>query len=313
MRRRKPKCLHSRFPGPPGPVILRYVLVHTRFNFYFHIVCQRLRLIMPGKQDVEAGDGDEYASYRTTEHEREALLPTTSSSLPDPDGLPPKSPPSSYLTQRRFNIPHLVLSFLAGCAACLLVQSLCDSTTCLLGGPTTSTHNSTSNDQALLAPPYVGSTVRHPFPPPSPTNANPTLFPTSVGYPGGTPTGAEPAIIATAPSYPIHSGAPQLIDPGTLGKPQTGSHNFDIFRKWGNLSPWYSVDRTAFGLDSSPETPDTCRVTGLHLLHRHGARYPTAWCEFFVRCFQGSHLTAIWNGSFVWRACKICDESTQFT
>jgi len=33
-------------------------------------------------------------------------------------------------------------------------------------------------------------------------------------------------------------------------------------------------------VDSSAATPDTGRITGLHLLRRHGARYPTAWASF---------------------------------
>ncbi|KAF8228627.1 phosphoglycerate mutase-like protein [Tricholoma matsutake] len=222
------------------------------------------------KQDVEAGD--QYASYEGAEHERETLLPATSSSNnTELDVLPSKS--SSRLLRRQYSILYLIISFFAGSIACLTVQFLCGSTS------TTGTANTNSNNEDLFAPPYVGSTVHHPFPPPSPTNAVPTLFPTDVGYAGGTPTGAEPAIIATAPSYPVHSGAPQLVEPGTLGK-QKSSPGFDIFRKWGNLSPWYSVPQTAFGLDSSPETPETCRVTGLHLLHRHGARYPTAWASY---------------------------------
>ena len=243
---------------------------------------------MPSRGDVEAGN--EYTDYENPEHERDALLPTpvtTSESIDSTDlhdPLPPKS--SSRLFKRQFSIPYLILSFFAGSIACIAVQFLCGPSSCFLRQQTSS-HNpvatiSDNHDAAMLAPPYVGSTVRHPFPPPSPTNAYPTLFPTDVGYAGGTPTGAEPAIIATAPSYPMHSGAAQLIEPGTLGKQKKGSNGYDIFRKWGNLSPWYSVDRTTFGLDSSPETPETCRVTGLHLLHRHGARYPTAWCEFIA-------------------------------
>jgi hypothetical protein len=232
-------------------------------------------------KDVEAGD--EYAQYETNEHESEALLPTTSDNTDsEPDHHAPLAPPKSQsrLLRRQFNFPHLIFSFVAGSIACIVVQFLCGSTSCFMAQPSASITNTKLKNEDMLAPPYVGSTVRHPFPPPSPTNAVPTLFPTDVGYAGGTPTGAEPAIIATAPSYPIQSGAAQLIESGTLGKQKNGANGFDIFRKWGNLSPWYSVDRTAFGLDSSPETPETCRVTGLHLLHRHGARYPTAWCRF---------------------------------
>ncbi|KAJ4475816.1 hypothetical protein C8R41DRAFT_964937 [Lentinula lateritia] len=58
------------------------------------------------------------------------------------------------------------------------------------------------------------------------------------------------------------------------------SDSWDLFKHWGNLSPWYSNERGTFGLDSGPRTPDTCRVTGMHFWHRHGARYPTAWASF---------------------------------
>ena len=232
---------------------------------------------MRGKVDVEAGES--YASEENAAHETEALLPSTS--LQTSDTFPSAktfAPPSSR--GKQCTTLYLVLAFLAGAFACLTVQFICGSNPFGCESWRTSsqqTSHTTLDNEALLAPPYVGSTERHPFPPPTPTNAFPDLFPTSVGYAGGTPTGAEPAIIATAPSYPIQSGAPQLVGPDKFrGK---GSNGFDLFRKWGNLSPWYSVDRTAFGLDTSPETPETCRVTGLHLLHRHGARYPTAWGE----------------------------------
>jgi len=47
-------------------------------------------------------------------------------------------------------------------------------------------------------------------------------------------------------------------------------------RYWGNLSPWFSVGG-AFGLpDTSPQVPAGCELTQVHLLQRHGARYPTS-------------------------------------
>jgi hypothetical protein len=55
------------------------------------------------------------------------------------------------------------------------------------------------------------------------------------------------------------------------------SPNFDITKYWGNLSPWYSVRSDEYGLPgASPLTPAGCSVTQLHLLYRHGARYPTS-------------------------------------
>ncbi|KAI0349614.1 phytase [Trametes cingulata] len=127
--------------------------------------------------------------------------------------------------------------------------------------------------------PEAGSTVVDRFPPPSPTNAFPSLFPSDVGHPGPTPTGALPALVLTAPAYPLHSGAPHLLPPVALTN-DSSKHPFDIFRHWGNLSPWFSVPSSTFGIDASPHPPHSCRVTGLHLLHRHGARYPTGQASY---------------------------------
>lgn len=239
---------------------------------------------MFGKPDVEAGEGYAPAAYEAVDHERETLLPTTLET--DNIDRPPKSPQSSsspFCTNKRFGVLHLLLAFGAGTLACIAGQFIVCGPNCFTAGKVnTGDRIVAAATVSVLAPPYVGSTERHHFPPASPTNAYPTLFPTNVGYAGGTPTGAEPAVIATAPYYPVHKGAAQLVAPATLGKKtgKGGSKGFDLFKKWGNLSPWYSVDRTAFGLNSGPEIPKTCRVTGLHLLHRHGARYPTAWGEF---------------------------------
>ena len=64
-----------------------------------------------------------------------------------------------------------------------------------------------------------------------------------------------------------------------LIRPQTADKksNFDVTKSWGNLSPFYSVPADTFGLpDTSALIPDGCELTQLHLLHRHGARYPTS-------------------------------------
>ena len=52
---------------------------------------------------------------------------------------------------------------------------------------------------------------------------------------------------------------------------------FQVIRAWGNLSPWFSVGSGAFGLRTAdPQIPAGCELQQVHLLHRHGARYPTA-------------------------------------
>ena len=128
-----------------------------------------------------------------------------------------------------------------------------------------------AEDLAARAEPWVGSTVVHSYPPTSPTNDNPLLFPSDVGFPGPTPTGDEPAVVATAPAYPQDFGGQGLL----IVPDDLSDGKFNLLEKWGNLSPWRSNPPGTFGVKSGPETPQGCSVTGLHLLHRHGARYPT--------------------------------------
>ncbi|KAI0752965.1 phytase [Daedaleopsis nitida] len=163
------------------------------------------------------------------------------------------------LTPGRYRLRHLVLAYAAGILSAILLRTAF----CV--------HQASYRHQwTYLGAGHAGSTEVHNYPPSSPTNAFPSLFPSDVGYPGPTPTGAEPALLVTAPSNPIHTGAPHLLAPEALK-----NNSFDIFTHWGNLSPWFTVKPGTFGVESGPEPPQGCRVTGLHLLHRHGARYPT--------------------------------------
>lgn len=111
-------------------------------------------------------------------------------------------------------------------------------------------------------------------------SVNTSLFPGEpvVGYPGTTVTGVEPAAAETAPSYPYNDGPANqfpLVAPVPHG--ESDSSTFDIKKYWGNLSPWYSVSSADYGLpDASPLIPDGCDIVQVHLLYRHGARYPTS-------------------------------------
>ena len=103
------------------------------------------------------------------------------------------------------------------------------------------------------------------------------LFPDEsvIGYPGPTPTGDESAAIVTAPAYAYNHG-PAASFP-LVASPKSNSTGFEIFKYWGNLSPWYSVPSSQYGLpDASPLAPANCSVTQVQLLYRHGARYPTS-------------------------------------
>ena len=242
-----------------------------------------------------------YADYDTTDREDEhhALLPSTTQERKEsPPSRPqhrqccePKRPLKPYLA--------LLVSFLAGGSAVLLVQFF--RANCLFPfHPSTSTSYpyaqrpntlTAANGEDNFAPPYIGSKEIHNYPPTSPTNDFPSLFPTEVGYPGPTGTGAEPALVQTAPAYPKQPGLPLLVPPLVPPRPNTqnkanddegelGGSKFNMFKSWGNLSPWYSVERGSFGVSTGPETPVGCTVDGVHILHRHGARYPTDYTGF---------------------------------
>lgn len=180
--------------------------------------------------------------------ERESLLPISSSSTYSP----------TYAPVRRGDRWRVGASFAGGVLACLAFQY-------------TASHYCSDGLIFSSSVPKYTAGAGH-FPPSRPTNAYPSLFPTDVGYPGPTPTGVEPGVVATAPPYPQHTGAPGLLLPQKI-KGSTKDSTFDLFKSWGNLSPWYTVPSAHFGLEgASPAAPDQCRVTGLHVLHRHGAR-----------------------------------------
>ncbi|KZV87033.1 phosphoglycerate mutase-like protein [Exidia glandulosa HHB12029] len=175
---------------------------------------------------------------------------------------------------------YVAASFVAGVFACAVVQYAFSIGCAQFAGARASQRQVDTHDGMLyLAPEHAGKTVVHDYPPAHPTNSKPEFFPTNVGYAGPTPTGAEAALVATAPAYPMKTEIQNLLGP-TPPRPKGSKKDFDMFKYWGNLSPWYSIPKGTFGVDSTPEAPDGCRVTALHFLHRHGARYPTNWASY---------------------------------
>ncbi|KAI0476263.1 phosphoglycerate mutase-like protein [Xylariaceae sp. FL0804] len=143
----------------------------------------------------------------------------------------------------------------------------------------------TGTAAAITASPDVGSPVSDVYPPTG-TSVDTAQFPPAsvVGFGLTTATGAEPAAAQTAPVAPDNSGPAgqfPLVYPAPLGSDadaDTGTAA-DITRLWGNLSPWYSLSSADYGLpagNASAAAPDGCALTQVHLLYRHGARYPTS-------------------------------------
>ena len=75
--------------------------------------------------------------------------------------------------------------------------------------------------------------------------------------------------------------------------------NFSLPRNWGNLSPWYTVPSSFYGLPkASPLLPAglNCEITQIHYLYRHGARYPTSGSA--PTAFSAKVVNATTQGGF---------------
>ncbi|KAI0305486.1 phosphoglycerate mutase-like protein [Multifurca ochricompacta] len=124
---------------------------------------------------------------------------------------------------------------------------------------------------------FAGATSTFQFPPPGVTATVPDPnFPDKsiVGFSGPTPTGDDAFAIETAPVIPAIENESPIVRPDTFD--HKGSR-FDLVHSWGNLSPMFSLDPGTFGLsEASPIVPEGCSINAVHILHRHGARYPTS-------------------------------------
>ena len=142
----------------------------------------------------------------------------------------------------------------------------------------------------ISASTFAGATTAFQYPP------NVTALPTSyfpdesqVGFGGPTPStshfsychsliqllflaGDEAAAIETAPAIPPVDDIYPLVAPAAAN---SNAEEFDVLGYLGNLSPMKSVP--SFNLPkASPQIPEGCALSQVHLLHRHGARYPTS-------------------------------------
>ncbi|KZP00674.1 phosphoglycerate mutase-like protein [Calocera viscosa TUFC12733] len=99
-----------------------------------------------------------------------------------------------------------------------------------------------------------------------------------VGFPGPTPTGNEPFEVATGPAAPAQTDYFPLVRFRPSDEAANGT--YDPFAvSFGNLSPALSLPPTTFSpafVNSSALIPPQCTLSQVHLLHRHGSRYPTS-------------------------------------
>ncbi|KAI0010048.1 histidine phosphatase superfamily [Xylariaceae sp. FL0662B] len=162
--------------------------------------------------------------------------------------------------------------------------------------------SSTAEDTITISATLDAGSATSDVYPPSGTSADSVLFPpeSKIGFPGTTQTGAEPAAAQTAPVYPYNEG-PANEFPLIVSQPsgEDEASKFDSSKYWGNLSPWYSLSSADYGLPgASPLVPEGCSITQIHILYRHGARYPTS--DAAPAQFASKIMNATKTGFEVW-------------
>ncbi|KAJ5093730.1 hypothetical protein N7456_009591 [Penicillium angulare] len=111
---------------------------------------------------------------------------------------------------------------------------------------------------------------------PRASSAVPDYFQTSFGpYAGPTKAGDAPFVAAQS-AVPFLGGDFYLPNtPVVTNVPISGNANGgEIFKHMGNLSP-YMPNPSGFGVNEYPLPPGT-NITQMHMIHRHGSRYPTS-------------------------------------
>lgn len=118
----------------------------------------------------------------------------------------------------------------------------------------------TSARSSSALPDYFDTTSHGPYPGPTQTGQAPFLAQTDpVPGTAGLPSGTQPFV----PNTPLQTS--QAIPNNT--------NDIDIFQYMGNLGSYFS-NPSGFGV-AEFSLPSYCNITQVHLLHRHGSRYPT--------------------------------------
>jgi hypothetical protein len=116
----------------------------------------------------------------------------------------------------------------------------------------------TSSSSAV--PEYFDTTSHGPYPGPTQTGQAPFLaeidpLPGTGGLPSGTQSFVPNTPLQTSEAIP------------------NNTNDINIFQYMGNLGSYFP-NPSGFGVDEY-SLPSYCNITQVHLLHRHGSRYPT--------------------------------------
>ena len=161
-------------------------------------------------------------------------------------------------------------------AVVLSAFSFSNATPALLERQETSTSSST-------VPDYFDTTSHGPYPGPTKTGQAPFLAQIDpVPGTGGLPSGT----VSFIPNTPLQTS--EVIP--------NNAKDINIFQYMGNLSPYFP-NPSDFGV-AEFSLPSYCNITQVHLLHRHGSRYPTtgdsiqSWAEAWANATKaGANAT----------------------
>jgi hypothetical protein len=110
--------------------------------------------------------------------------------------------------------------------------------------------------------------------------------------------------IETAPDILAIENDSPMFRPETYDREEGSLAPQELYmaENWGKLSPFSPLDPGTFGLPkASHVAPDGCAISAVHILLRHGARYPSGHRPAFVKKIKKAKKNHTFNptGQFV--------------
>ena len=109
------------------------------------------------------------------------------------------------------------------------------------------------------------------------TGSKGQVYPTDVGFLGQTTYSSPPFLAQVDKLNTTRPNGKYGVEMRWLpkyGKPDNSSSD-DIFRNLGQVSPYHPANDLFNSTNKYANVPDHCEIKQVHILHRHGARYPT--------------------------------------
>ena len=109
------------------------------------------------------------------------------------------------------------------------------------------------------------------------TGSKGQVYPTDVGFLGQTTYSSPPFLAQVDKLNTTRPNGKYGVEMRWLpkyGKPDNSSSD-DIFRNLGQVSPYRPANDLFNSTNKYANVPDHCEIKQVHILHRHGARYPT--------------------------------------